>query len=120
ARGESEHDDWGALATAMNVCLILCEGANNKHIGLRAVYDAANALMTIQERFYEKGRRVAKGDELTAINGGIHVFEELVETVSKRKYVWASDQIEKRMRQGQSVGVAPGKKTARYAFKEAA
>ena len=120
SRGEAEQDDWGALVTAMNICLILCEQANNKHIGLQAVYDAANALIEVQERWYDKGSRTLRAAELTAINGGIHVFEALVEIVSKRQYVWASDQIEKRMRQGQSVGVAPGKKTARYALKEAA
>jgi hypothetical protein len=120
AKGEATQDDWGALVTACNVCLVLCENARNKHIGLQAVYDASNALISIQERFFAMGRRVSTGDELTAVNGGIHVFEELVETVSKRKYVWASDQIDKRMREGQVVGVAPLKKTARYGFREAA
>lgn len=120
SKGEATQDDWGALVTACNVCLVLCEQAKNKHIGLQAVYDASNALISVQERFFAMGRRVSTGDELTAVNGGIHVFEELVETVSKRKYVWASDQIEKRMRDGQVVGVAPMKKTVRYAFREAA
>lgn len=119
AKGESVQDDWGALVTAMNISLILCERANNKHIGLNAVYDACNALINVQERFFEKGRRVATGDELTAINGGIHVFEEMVDTVSKRQYVWASDQIEKRMKEGMSMGVHPGKKTARYELRAA-
>ena len=120
AHGEAEQDDWGALVTASNLGLILCERANNKNIGLQAVYDACNALIAVQERFFEKGRRVATGDELTAINGGIHVFEEMVDTVSKRQYVWASDQIEKRMKEGLSMGVAPGKKTARYELRGAA
>ena len=120
ARGESEQDDWGALVTAMNICLILCEKANNKNIGLQAIYDACNALIATQERFFERGSRVCTGDELTAINGGIHVFEEMVETVSKRKYVWASDQIEMRMKEGKSIGVAPDKKAARYELKRAA
>lgn len=119
AKGEAIQDDWGALVTAMNVCLILCEKACNKEIGLQAVYDASNALISVQERFFAKGRRVATGEELTAINGGIHVFEELVETVTKRQYVWASDQIEKRMKEGRSIGVAPNVKTARYELRAA-
>ena len=120
SRGEAEQDDWGALVTAMNVCLILCEKAGNKHIGLQAVYDACNALIEVQERFFLRDSRTCKGKELTAINGGIHVFEELVDTVSKRQYVWASDQIEQRMREGRSVGVAPGVKTERYELRSAA
>jgi hypothetical protein len=120
SKGNATQDDWGALVTACNVCLVLCENARNKHIGLQAVYDASNALISVQERFFAMGRRVSTGDELTAVNGGIHVFEELVETVSKRKYVWASDQIEKRMREGQVVGVAPMKKTTRYELRSAA
>jgi hypothetical protein len=120
SKGEATQADWGALVTACNVCLVLCEQAKNKHIGLQAVYDASNALISVQERFFAMGRRVSTGDELTAVNGGIHVFEELVETVSKRKYVWASDQIEKRMREGQVVGVAPMKKTTRYELRSAA
>ena len=120
ARGESEQDDWGALVTAMNLCLILCEKAGNKHVGLQAVYDACNALIEVQERFFERGSRVCTGAELTAINGGIHVFEEIVDTVTKRHYVWASDQIERRMKEGQSIGVRPNQKTARYELKRAA
>jgi hypothetical protein len=119
ARGQSEQDDWGALVTAMNVCLILCEKANNKHIGLQAVYDACNALIEVQERFFAKGSRICTGPELTAINGGIHVFEEIVDTVTKRQYVWASDQIEKRMKEGRSVGVGPDRKCERYVLRAA-
>ena len=120
ARGEATQEDWGALVTACNVNLILCERAGNKEIGLQATYDACNALISVQERFFAKGRRVATGEELTAINGGLHVFEEIVETVTKRQYVWASDQIEQRMRAGQSVGVRANEKTARYELKVAA
>jgi hypothetical protein len=120
ARGESDQDDWGALVTAMNVCLILCEKANNKNIGLQAVYDACNALIEVQERsFRMEGRRVLKGEELVAINGGIHVFEEMVDAVTKRQYVWASDQIEKRMREGRSIGVGPDRKCERYVLRAA-
>lgn len=118
--GTAVQDDWGALVSACNISLILCERAGNKEIGLRAIYDASNALISVQERFFATGRRVCTGEELKAINGGIHVFEELVETVRKRQYVWASDQIEKRMREGRSVGVAPGQKTARYELRAAA
>lgn len=120
SRGEAIQDDWGALVSAMNISLILCERAGNKEIGLKAIYDASNALISVQERFFDKGRRVATGEELTAINGGLHVFEAIVETVTKRQYVWASDQIEKRMKEGRSVGVAPGQKTARYELRRAA
>ena len=120
SKGDAEQEDWGALVTAMNVCLILCEKAGNKEIGLQAVYDASNALISVQERFFEKGRRVATGDELTAINGGIHIFEEILNTVTKRQYVWASDQIEQRMREGRSVGVAPGVITDRYELRKVA
>lgn len=119
ARGESEQDDWGAVVTAMNICLILLERAKNKHIGLQAVYDACNALIEVQERFFAIGRRVLRGEELTAINGGIHVFEEIVDAVSKRQYVWASDQIEQRMKKGQSVGVRPDTKIERYELRAA-
>jgi hypothetical protein len=117
--GDAIQDDWGALVSAMNISLILCERAGNKEIGLKAIYDASNALISVQERFFEKGRRVATGAELTAINGGIHVFEEMVETVSKRQYVWASDQIEKRLREGRSVGVTPNTRTQRYELRAA-
>jgi len=117
--GDAIQDDWGALVSAMNISLILCERAGNKEIGLKAIYDASNALISVQERFFEKGRRVATGEELTAINGGIHVFEEMVETVSKRQYVWASDQIEKRLKEGRSVGVTPNTRTQRYELRAA-
>lgn len=120
SKGEATQEDWGGLVSACNLGLILCERAGNKEMGLKAIYDASNALISVQERFFAIGRRVATGEELTAINGGIHVFEEMVETVSKRQYVWASDQIEKRMKEGRSVGVAPGQKTARYELRRAA
>lgn len=120
AMGAAEQDDWAALVTALNVNLVVCERAGNREIGLQATYDAANALISIQERFHEIGRRVARGEELTAVNGGIHVFEEIVETITKRQYVWASDQIEKRMKLGLSLGVQPNQKTKRYELKVAA
>lgn len=114
AQGDGTQEDWGALVTAMNLSMVLCERAKNQRIGLAAVYDANNALISVQERFFEIGRRVFKGDELVAMNGGLHVFEQLVETVSKRQYVWASDQVEQRMLDGLSVSVGPGHRKMRY------
>lgn len=114
AQGDGTQQDWGAIVTAMNLCMVLCERAKNQNIGLAAVYDANNALIAVQERFFEIGRRVFKGDELVAMNGGLHVFDQLVETVSKRQYVWASDQVEQRMYDGLSVAVGPGHKKMRY------
>lgn len=43
-----------------------------------------------------------------------------VDTVTKRHYVWASDQIEQRMKRGESIGVRPNQKTARYELRKAA
>lgn len=120
SKGEATQEDWGALADTMNISLILCERAGNKEIGLRAIYDACNALISVQERFFEVGSRECTDEELEAVNGGIHVFEAIVETVTKRQYVWASDQIERRMKEGKSLGVCPGVKTKRYELRDAA
>jgi hypothetical protein len=120
AQGNGTQQDWGAIVTAMNLSMVLCERAKNQNVGLAAVYDANNALISVQERFFEIGRRVFKGDELVAMNGGLHVFDQLVETVSKRQYVWASDQVEQRMYDGFSIAIGPGQKKTRYELRSAA
>jgi hypothetical protein len=120
ARGDGLKGAWDSIVSALNISLVLCEGAGNKEIGLEAVYDAQNAMIAIAERFHRTDRLVFSGDELVAMNGGIHVFEELVETVSKRQYVRASEEMLKRIEKRQVVKIQRGQKAERFELRRAA
>lgn len=120
SRGDGLKYAWDQVVSALNISLVLCEGAGNKEIGLEAIYDAQNAMIAIAERFHRTDRLVFSGEELVAMNGGIHVFEGLVDTVSKRQYVRASDEMIKRIEKRQVVKIQRGQKAERFELRRAA
>jgi hypothetical protein len=120
SRGDGDKGEWDRLVYAMNIAVILCETAGNKEVGLQPVYDAMNALIAMRERHQETGRLVFGVNELPALNAGIEVWEALVDTVSRRQYVRASEEVLTRLSHGRSIKVQAGGKTARFALPMAA
>jgi hypothetical protein len=120
SRGEGTKDQWDTIVVGMNVAIVLCETAGNREIGLRALYDTQNAMIDVCERFQARGKFILTGAELAAMNGGIHVFEALVATVSRRQYVRACAEYTKRLNAGKAVQIRAGKPTERFALRQAA
>lgn len=120
SRGTATKDEWDTIVIAMNVAIVLCETAGNREIGLQALYDTQNAMIDVCERFQVRGRFVLTGEELRALNGGIHVFEALVDTVSRRQYTRACAEYTKRLSAGKAVQIRKGKATERFELREAA
>jgi hypothetical protein len=120
SRGEGTKNEWDVIVIAMNIAIVLCETAGNREIGLKALYDTQNAMIDVCERFQARGNFVLTGEELTAMNGGIHVFEQLVATVSRRQYTRACAEYTRRLNAGKAVQIRKGKQTERFALREAA
>lgn len=120
SRGEGTKNEWDVIVIAMNIAIVLCEAAGNREIGLRALYDTQNAMIDVCERYQARGKFILAGDELAAMNGGIHVFEALVATVSRRQYTRACAEYTKRLDAGKAVQIRAGKPTERFALRQAA
>jgi hypothetical protein len=120
SRGTATKGEWDTIVIGMNIAIVLCESAGNGEIGLRALYDAQNAMIEVAERFHVRGSFVLTGDELRAMNGGIHVFEALVDTVSRRQYTRACAEYTKRLNAGKAVQIRKGKATERFELRQAA
>jgi hypothetical protein len=120
AQGDGQKDAWDKLVYAMNISVILCETAGNKEVGLQALYDAQNALIDAAERYNATGRLVFGPGGLPALNGGIHIFEAIVDTVTRRQYVRASDEVLRRLEAGKAVQIRRGKVTERFELRRAA
>jgi hypothetical protein len=120
SRGEGSKNEWDVVVIAMNVAIVLCETAGNREIGLRALYDTQNAMIDICERFQARGKFILTGAELAAMNGGIHVFETLVDGVSRRQYTRACAEYTKRLNAGKAVQIRAGRQTERFALRQAA
>jgi hypothetical protein len=120
SRGTATKAEWDTIVIGMNIAIVLCESAGNGEIGLRALYDAQNAMIEVAERFHVRDSFVLTGDELRALNGGIHVFEALVDTVSRRQYTRACAEYTKRLNAGKAVQIRKGKATERFELRQAA
>jgi hypothetical protein len=120
SRGDGQKDAWDRAVFAMNISIILCETAGNKEIGLQVLYDAQNALIDAAERYNATGRLVFGPGGLPALNGGLHVFEQLVDTVTRRQYVRASDEVIRRLNAGKAVQIKRGRITERFELRRAA
>jgi hypothetical protein len=120
SRGTATKAEWDTIVIGMNIAIVLSESAGNREIGLKALYDAQNAMIEVAERFHVRDSFVLTGDELRAMNGGIHVFEALVDTVSRRQYTRACAEYTKRLSAGKAVQIRKGKATERFELKRAA
>jgi hypothetical protein len=120
SRGTATKAEWDTIVIGMNIAIVLSESAGNREIGLRALYDAQNAMIEVAERFHVRDSFVLTGDELRAMNGGIHVFEALVDTVSRRQYTRACAEYTKRLNAGKAVQIRKGKPTERFELRQAA
>jgi hypothetical protein len=113
--GNGTRGRWDEIVTAMNIAAVLCETAGNKEQALQAIRDAQNAMIDIAERYQAAGAYTVEPSELAAINGGIHVFEQLVETVSRRQYTRACATYTKRLAAGNVVRIRTGRATPKFA-----
>jgi hypothetical protein len=120
SRGFGAAAQWDELIVAFNIAVNVCAMANNSHIGLSAVNEARNALINMRERSYEIGRFVFIGDELATVNGGIHVFEMIVATVSRRQYVQACAKYTSDLKAGKAMRVKQGQPNKRFEIRQAA
>lgn len=117
SRGEATKNEWDTIVVTMNIAIVLCESAGNREIGLQPIYDAQNAMIAVCERFQERGKFVLTGAELRAMNSGIALFEQLVDTVSRRQYVRACAEYTRRLNAGKAVRIKRGVATERFALK---
>jgi hypothetical protein len=114
SRGYGTSAHWDELVIGFNIAVNVCAMATNAHIGLSAVNGARNALINVRERAHEVGRYGFTGDELIAVNGGIHVYEQIVSTVSRRQYVAACAKYTRELNTGQAMKIKQGQKTKRF------
>jgi hypothetical protein len=120
SRGTGTKNEWDTLVVTGNIAIVLCETAGNRNVGLEPLYAMQNAMIAVCERFQEIGRFVLTGDELQAMNGGIALFEQLVDTVSRRQYVRACAEYTRRLHAGKAVQIKRGQATERFALRAAA
>ena len=102
-RGNAPRIVWHDITNALNIAQILCEGAGNSEVGLEVIFDAQNAMIAVGERCHAVGRLGASGDEIRAINNGIALYEQLLETVTKRQYTNAINEGIRRLKAGDVV-----------------
>jgi RES domain-containing protein len=105
---------------ALNIALVLAEDAGNNEIGLEVIYAAQNAMIAVAERYHRTQRLVFAGDELRDLNAGIALFENMVETVTKRQYTRAAAETVNRKNRGDVVRIKKDGQTKRFELKEAA
>jgi hypothetical protein len=114
SRGFGEAHHWDTLIIGLNIAVNVCAMAKNGHIGLNAVNEARNALISVRERAHDLGRYVFTGEELSAVNGGIHVYEQIIETVGRRQYVRACKMYTRDANAGKTRKILPGQETKRF------
>jgi hypothetical protein len=114
--GTATKDRWDEIVVAMNIAAMLCETAGNKERALQAVYDTLNTMIDVAERYQASQAYTLTPGDLSAINGGIHVFEQLVDTVSRRQYTRACAEYTKRLAAGKAVQIRAGLPTRRFAL----
>ena len=117
SRGYGEAHHWDTLIIGLNIAVNCCAMAGNAHIGLNAVNEARNALIAVRERAYDLGRFVFTGDELAAVNGGIHVYEQIIETVGRRQYVAACKKYSRDVDAGKAMKIKAGQDNKRFKMK---
>jgi hypothetical protein len=114
SRGTNDASAWHTLTNALNIAQILCEEAGNNEIGLNVVFAAQNAMIEAAENFHKRARLVFGTGGLPAVNAGIELFEQLLETVSKLQYTRAAGESVRRVEAKQVVMVRRGKETKRF------
>jgi hypothetical protein len=120
AHGSCDKESWNILVNALNIALVLAEDAGNNEIGLEVIYAGQNAMIAVAERYHRAERLVFAGDELQSLNAGIALFENMVETVTKRQYTRAAGETVRRKNAGDVVRIKRGVETKRFELREAA
>jgi len=110
ATGTAIHDDWHTIVNALNTAQLICEGAGNKEVGMEVVYAAQNAMIGVAERCKNPdspgfGRLGFGVGELPAVNDGAALYEQLLETITKRQYTHAIQEALRRLAAGAVVKV---------------
>lgn len=102
-RGTATKDDWHTIVNALNTSQVLCESAGNRHIGLAVIHAAQNAMIEVGERCKRTGKLGISGDGLRPLNDVIELYEQLLETVTKRQHAAAIHEADRRIRDGNVV-----------------
>ncbi|MGO4151401.1 hypothetical protein [Cupriavidus sp. YAF13] len=102
-KGDAPRIVWHDITNALNIAQILCEKASNSEVGLEVIFAAQNAMIAVGERCHAVGRLGVSGDEIRAINDGIALYEQLLETVTKRQYTRAIEEGIRRLEAGDVV-----------------
>lgn len=119
AHGSCDKESWNVLVNALNIALVLAEDAGNNEIGLEVIYAAQNAMIAVAERYHRTQRLVFAGDELRDLNAGIALFENMVETVTKRQYTRAAAETVNRKNRGDVVRIKKDGQTKRFELRAA-
>ncbi|MDW3683931.1 hypothetical protein RA280_19715 [Cupriavidus sp. CV2] len=102
-QGDAPRIAWHDITNSLNIAQILCGRAGNSEIGLEVIFAAQNAMIAVGERCHAVGRLGVSGDEMRAINDGIALYEQLLETVTKRQYTNAINEGIRRLEAGDVV-----------------
>jgi hypothetical protein len=119
SRGTNDKDAWHTVTNALNIAQILCEGAGNREIGINVIFAAQNAMIEAAENFHRRARLVFGTGGLPAVNAGIELFEQLIETVTKLQYTRANGEAIHRVESRQVVRVKRGALTKRFELEAA-
>jgi hypothetical protein len=105
ARGMARKDDWDTIVNAFNCAKIFCEKAANAQSSIAVLNAGHNAMIDIAERSYKIGvLRLGVGN-LTRINAGLALYEQLIGTVTKRMHTAAINEVDRRMQRGEKVSL---------------
>jgi hypothetical protein len=119
AHGSCDKESWNILVNALNIALVIAEDAGNNEIGLKSIYAAQNAMIAVAERYHRTQRLVFAGDELRDLNAGLALFENMVETVTKRQYTRAAGETVRRKNAGDVVRIKKDGQTKRFELRAA-
>ncbi|MDE1179475.1 hypothetical protein [Paraburkholderia sp.] len=120
ARGSGDKESWNVIVNALNIALVLSEDAGNNALGLEVVYAGQNAMIAVAERFHRTERLVFAGGELQALNSALALFEQMVDTVTKRQYTRAAGETVRRKNAGDVVRIRKEGTTKRFELVEVA
>lgn len=99
AKGEADKDDWGIVADAINVCVVLCEMGFGREFYPDLVA-AQQAMLDMKARYKKTGKIILKGDEMQKINVALDLHDQqidLVRTIDVERAVFS---VQQRLRNG--------------------
>lgn len=103
ARGVARKDDWDTIVNSFNCAKILCEKVENAQSTIAVLNAGHNAMIDIAERSHDVGvLRLGVGN-LTRINAGLEIYQQLIGTITKRMHTAAINEVDRRIKRGDKV-----------------